>query len=169
MAVCPDRILTHPLLHSGHACDRFAYPGLVFVIGTVGSLSAFLVFELAQSLIGLIFFVLLYGMAAGSWCSTWTAAAYDVSRLKSMQTAHVVLSFTFVRGLAAAIGPLVAAALYDPEENQEKTIFGAYGFDGLILFVGACMGIVALCAPLLSYLRRKAFADANMASLQERF
>ena len=56
-----------------------------------------------------------------------------------MQTANVLLGLTILRGLASAIGPLVTAALYHPEKNQAKAIFGAFGFDGLIVFVGTCM------------------------------
>ncbi|PWN34550.1 MFS general substrate transporter, partial [Meira miltonrushii] len=123
----------------GHACDRFPYPSIIFLIGAMASSSAFLLFGLAQSLVGVIFFVLLFGMAAGSYCSIWTPAAYDISRLYNMQTANVLLGLTIPRGLASAIGPLIAAALYHPEKNQAKAIFGAFGFDGLIVFVGACM------------------------------
>jgi MFS family permease len=152
----------------GHACDRFPYPGIIFGIGAMGSLSAFLLFGLAQSLIGVIFFVLLYGMAAGSWCSVWTPAAYDISRLHNMQTANVILFLTVPRGLASAVGPLIAAKLYHPEDNTAKAIFGAFGFDGLIVFVGSCMVVLLPFALLLSYFRRKALSSADPDSLQER-
>ncbi|UZJ53659.1 hypothetical protein CBS101457_002979 [Exobasidium rhododendri] len=153
----------------GYACDRYAYPGIILVIGVIGALSALLLLGLVQSLVGLVFFVLLFGMAAGSYCSTWSAAAYDVSRLKGMQTANVILSFTFVRGLASIIGPLVAAALYHPQKTQAKVGFGALGFEGLIIFVGACMVALALCSPLLTYLRRKAFCVKFARAALRRF
>jgi MFS family permease len=152
----------------GHACDRFAYPSIIFLIGALASSSAFLLFGLAQSLVGVIFFVLLFGMAAGSYCSIWTPAAYDISRLYNMQTANVLLGLTIPRGLASAIGPLVAAALYHPEKNQAKAIFGAFGFDGLIVFVGTCMIALMPFAPLISYSKAKAFASADPNTLHER-
>lgn len=152
----------------GHACDRFPYPSIIFFIGALASSSAFLLFGLAQSLVGVIFFVLLFGMAAGSYCSIWTPAAYDISRLYNMQTANVLLGLTIPRGLASAIGPLVAAALYHPEKNQAKAIFGAFGFDGLIVFIGTCMVALMPFAPLISYSKRKAFASADPNDLQER-
>lgn len=137
----------------GHACDRFAYPSIMLVISMTGSLSAFLLFGLAHSLVGVVFFVLLFGMAAGSWCSVWTPAAYDISRLHNMQTANVLLTLTLPRGLAAAVGPLIAASLYEPERNTAKAIFGAYGFGGLVGFVGGCMGGVVVVVPVLWWVR----------------
>jgi MFS family permease len=153
----------------GHLCDRFPYPLIIFGIGTIGTLSAFLLLGLVQSLLGVVFFVLLYGMAAGSFPSIWTSSAYDVSRLKSMQTANVILSFTFVRGIAAVIGPLVAASLYDPLRNKDQAVFGAFGFDKLIIFVGTCMAILVACTPVLSLLRKKVTVIVNQSSLQEQF
>lgn len=152
----------------GHACDRFPYPSIIFLIGAIASSSAFLLFGLAQSLVGVIFFVLLFGMAAGSYCSIWTPAAYDISRLYNMQTANVLLGLTIPRGLASAIGPLIAAALYHPEKNQAQAIFGAFGFDGLIVFVGVSMFAVMPFAPLITYSKQKAFASADPNTLQER-
>ena len=149
----------------GHACDRLAYPRVMLGIAMIGSLSTFLLFGLAQSLAGTLFFVLLFGWGAGSWCATWTASAFDIARLRSMQTATVLLSFTFVRGIASLVGPLIAAALYRPEDNLKKAVFGAFGFDHLIGFVGACMLATAIFAGALEITRKVSFqkvADADL-------
>lgn len=153
----------------GYACDRFSYTRVMLLLAIVGSLSTFLLFGLAQSLGGVLAFVFLYGFAAGAWCSTWTRSATDIARLRSMQTATVVLSFCFVRGIASLVGPLIAAALYRPEENVKKAIFGAFGFDRLIEFVGACMVITAVTTGALEFTRRVSFSKADDADLQERF
>lgn len=153
----------------GYACDRYAYPPIIGMIGVIGALSAFLLFGLAQSLVGVVSFVLLYGLAAGSYCSTWSASAFDISRLKSMQTANVLLSFVFIRGVASAVGPLVAASLYNPQKNPLKQVFGAFGFENLIIFVGTCMLGLIFCWPITSNLRQKAVANANERNTREQF
>ena len=153
----------------GHACDRFAYSYIMMAIGVVGSLSAFLLFGLAQSLAGVMFFVLLYGWAVGSWCATWTPGAFDIARLRNMQTANVILSFTFVRGVASLIGPLIAASLYKPEENTHKAIFGSFGFDALIAFVGACMLAVSVFSAAIEVFRKMSFRGTDLSTLQEHF
>jgi uncharacterized membrane protein len=86
-----------------------------------------------------------------------------------MQTANVILTFTFVRGIAAVIGPLVAASLYDPQRNTTQAVFGAFGFKDLTIFVGTCMIGLVISTPLLSYLRKKVTVIVNQSSLQEQF
>ncbi len=153
----------------GHACDRFSYPAIMAMIGVVASLSSLLLFGLVQSLGGVLGFVLLFAWSTGSFCALWTPGAFDIARLRSMQTATVILSFAFVRGVASLVGPLLAAALYKPEQNQHRAIFGSFGFDALIAFVGAMMASVCFCAAGVGFFRRLSFKSKDFSELQERF
>ncbi|KAM0748404.1 MFS general substrate transporter [Meredithblackwellia eburnea MCA 4105] len=129
----------------GYACDRMPYPLVVGVIGICGSVSTFLLLGLAHNLPTVVCFTLLFGWAAGSYCATWSAACVDISKLRKVPVDSVMMSLVFVRGIAALVGPLIAAALYQPQNRMSETVFGSFGFGPLIEFVGTCMmGILVL-------------------------
>jgi hypothetical protein len=115
-----------------------------------------------------LLFTLIFGWAAGSYCATWPASATDLAKLRGIQSADVMLSFTVMRGLAAIIGPLVAAKLYRPELSDQVVTFGSFGFGGLIGFVGGCMGCVVLLGVGAEMARRMSFRGKEDDSLRER-
>ncbi|KAJ7290406.1 major facilitator superfamily domain-containing protein [Mycena rebaudengoi] len=151
----------------GYACDRFAYPLVILFIGSLGGLSTFLLLGFARNLPTVIIFTLLFGWAAGSWCATWSASCLDISRLRKIPVDSVMLSLIFVRGLAALIGPLVAAALYQPEMRASAKLFGSFGFGPLIDFVGSCMLGVAVVGSVVGLTRKKIMHGLDTTLLAE--
>ncbi|KAJ7290342.1 major facilitator superfamily domain-containing protein [Mycena rebaudengoi] len=151
----------------GYACDRFAYPLVILFIGSVGGLSTFLLLGFARNLPTVLIFTLLFGWAAGSWCATWSASCLDISRLRKIPVHSVMLSLIFVRGVAALIGPLVAAALYQPEMRASAKLFGSFGFGPLIDFVGSCMLGVAVVGSVVGLTRKKIMHGLDTTLLAE--
>jgi hypothetical protein len=113
-----------------------------------------------------LLFTLIFGWAAGSFPATWPAAATDIARLRNMQSADVMISFTIMRGIAAILGPLVAAKLYRVDLKADAAVFGGFGFAPLTIFVGVCMALVAGLAVLAEFSRRISFkgVDVNLIS-----
>ncbi|KAJ7157690.1 major facilitator superfamily domain-containing protein [Mycena crocata] len=145
----------------GYACDRFAYPLVILFIGAIGGLSTFLLLGFARSLTTVVIFTLLFGWAAGSWPATWSASCLDIARLRKIPIASVTLSMIFVRGVAALIGPLVAAALYQSDMRTNAKLFGSFGFGPLINFVGSCMLGVAVLGSVVGLTRNKIMYGFN--------
>jgi MFS family permease len=144
------------------------YTTVMLFVSTVATLSSVLLFGFAHSLAFIVAFTLLFGLAAGSWCATWGPSALDVARARNAQSANVVLSFAVVRGAAALVGPLVAAALYEPQRAGERVPFGSFGFAPLIAFVGACMlAATALVLPTEAA-RRASLRDVDVRAFRER-
>jgi hypothetical protein len=140
---------------------------VILFIGSVGGLSTFLLLGFARNLPTVIIFTLLFGWAAGSWCATWSASCLDISRLHKIPVHSVMLSLIFVRGLAALIGPLVAAALYQPEMRAHAKLFGSFGFGPLIDFVGSCMLGVAVVGSVVGLTRKKIMHGLETTLLAE--
>jgi hypothetical protein len=44
-----------------------------------------------------------------------------------------------VKGVAAVVGPLIAASLHRPQEAASKSTYSGYGFREITLFVGSMM------------------------------
>ncbi|KAJ7256898.1 major facilitator superfamily domain-containing protein [Mycena rebaudengoi] len=151
----------------GYACDRFAYPLVIFFIGFVGGLSTFLVLGFTRNLPTVLIFTLLFGWAAGSWGAVWPAACLDISRLQKIPVHSVMLSLIFVRGVAALIGPLVASALYQPEMRASAKLFGSFGFGPLIDFAGSCMLGVAVVGSVMGLTRKKIMHGLDTTLLAE--
>ncbi|KAG8689256.1 hypothetical protein FRC11_003531, partial [Ceratobasidium sp. 423] len=51
---------------------------------------------------------------------------------------------SMAKGLAAIIGPLIAAALHHPEQAAMKSTYSGYGFRDVTLFVGSMMVATAV-------------------------
>ncbi|KAJ7109554.1 major facilitator superfamily domain-containing protein [Mycena crocata] len=151
----------------GYACDRIAYPLVILGIGSIGGLSTFLLLGFARSLSTVVVFTLLFGWAAGSWCATWSASCLDIARLRKIPIDSVMLSMIFIRGVAALIGPLVAAALYQSDMSTNSKLFGSFGFGPLIDFVGSCMLGVAVLGSVLGLTRKRIMHGFDTTILSE--
>ncbi|KAJ7109562.1 major facilitator superfamily domain-containing protein [Mycena crocata] len=151
----------------GYACDRIAYPLVILGIGLIGGLSTFLLLGFARSLSTVVVFTLLFGWAAGSWCATWSASCLDIARLRKIRIDSVMLSMCFVRGVGALIGPLVAAALYQPDMSTNSKLFGSFGFGPLIDFVGSSMLGVAVLGSVLGLTRKRIMHGFDTTLLSE--
>ena len=153
---------------SGYLCDRYSYTRVILAIGATGAITSLLLFGLAKNLAMVLVFTLIFGWAAGSYCATWPASATDIARLRHLQAADVMITFTMVRGVAAIVGPLLAAKLYRPELRTERAIFGSFGFASLTIFVGVCMTVLTFVAIAIEVSRRLSFKGVDLRSLQER-
>ncbi|KAJ7099855.1 major facilitator superfamily domain-containing protein [Mycena crocata] len=151
----------------GFACDHLPYPVVILCIGSIGGLSTFLLLGFARSLLTVVIFTLLFGWAAGSWCATWSASCLDTARLRKIPVDTVMLSMIFVRGLAALIGPLVAAGLYQSDMSANAKLFGSFGFGPLIDFVGSCMLGVAVLGSVVGLTRKRIMHGFDITLLSE--
>lgn len=64
----------------------------------------------------------------------------------------------FIRGVAAVTGPLVGSALYRPSvvtKDPHAGEYGINGFNALIVFTGASMGVASLVALAAHVFRSK--------------
>jgi hypothetical protein len=79
-----------------------------------------------------------------------------------------MISYTIMRGIAAIVGPLVAAKLYRPDLKADAAVFGSFGFRSLTIFVGIMMSLVAGLAVLAEFSRRMSFKGVDVKLLGER-
>ncbi|KAG8689254.1 hypothetical protein FRC11_003529, partial [Ceratobasidium sp. 423] len=123
----------------GYACDIAPYQYVVIVSGAGAALSAYLLWGFAHSL-GLIFaFVIIFGSLSGGFASVWPAVSMDIAGSEQSIFLNVYGLLTMTKGVAAVIGPLIAAALYHPEEAAVRNTYSGYGFKDVTLFVGSMM------------------------------
>ncbi|KAG9081174.1 hypothetical protein FRC06_005752 [Ceratobasidium sp. 370] len=128
----------------GHLCDIAPYPYVIILSGTGASLSAYLLWGFAHNL-GLIFaFVVVFGSLSGGFSSIWPAACSDIVGPDHQTTVSNVFGvFGMIKGIAAVIGPIVAASLHHPHDSAVRTVYSGYGFRDVTLFVGSMMAATA--------------------------
>ncbi|CAE6337663.1 unnamed protein product [Rhizoctonia solani] len=124
----------------GHFCDIAPYPYVIMISGAGASLSAYLLWGFAHNL-GVIFaFVIVFGLMSGGFTSIWPAASADIVGPEHQATVPNVFGILGIgKGVAAIIGPVVAAALHRPHESAIRTAYSGYGFRDVTLFVGSMM------------------------------
>ncbi|CAE6452218.1 unnamed protein product [Rhizoctonia solani] len=124
----------------GHFCDVAPYPYVIIISGAGASLSAYLLWGFAHNL-GVIFaFVIVFGLMSGGFTSIWPAASADIVGPEHQATVPNVFGILGVwKGIAAVIGPIVAAALHHPDQSSIRTAYSGYGFRDVTLFVGSMM------------------------------
>ncbi|KAG9105152.1 hypothetical protein FRC07_009562, partial [Ceratobasidium sp. 392] len=140
----------------GHLCDIAPYPYVIILSGTGASLSAYLLWGFAHNL-GLIFaFVVVFGSLSGGFSSIWPAACSDVVGPDHQAIVSNVFGvFGMIKGLAAVIGPIIAAALHHPHDSAVRTVYSGYGFRDVTLFVGSMMAATAAGGVGAKYLTRR--------------
>ncbi|CAE6449617.1 unnamed protein product [Rhizoctonia solani] len=127
----------------GHACDIAPYQYVIVVSGAGAALSAYLLRGFAHSL-GLIFaFAVVFGSLSGGFASVWPAASVDIAGSEQSVFLYAYGLLTMGKGLAAIIGPLMAAALYHPEQAEVGNTYSGYGFKDVTVFVGSMMATTA--------------------------
>ncbi|CAE7198992.1 unnamed protein product [Rhizoctonia solani] len=138
----------------GHACDIAPYQYVIVISGTGAALSAYLLWGFAHSL-GLIFaFVVIFGSLSGGFASVWPAASVDIAGSEQSAFLNVYGLLTLTKGIAAVIGPLIAAALYHPEQAAVKNTYSGYGFRDVTIFVGSMMVATAAGGVATKWARR---------------
>ncbi|CUA69955.1 hypothetical protein RSOLAG22IIIB_08798 [Rhizoctonia solani] len=128
----------------GHACDVAPYQYVIVVSGAGAALSAYLLWGFAHSL-GLVFaFAIVFGSLSGGFASVWPAASADIAGSEQTVYLNAYGLLTMGKGVAAIVGPLMAAALYHPEQATVKNTYSGYGFKDVTLFVGTMMAATAV-------------------------
>ncbi|CAE6481324.1 unnamed protein product [Rhizoctonia solani] len=128
----------------GHACDVAPYQYVIVISGAGAALSAYLLWGFAHSL-GLIFaFVIVFGSLSGGFASVWPAASADIAGSEQSAFLNAYGLLTMGKGIAAIVGPLMAAALYHPEQATVKNTYSGYGFRDVTVFVGTMMVATAV-------------------------
>ncbi|CAE6425563.1 unnamed protein product, partial [Rhizoctonia solani] len=123
----------------GHVCDIAPYGYVIVASGSGAALSAYLLWGFAHNL-GLIFaFVVVFGSLSGGFCSVWPAASVEIAGSEQSSVSNIMGFFSMAKGLAAIVGPLVAAALHHPEQAATRSMYSGYGFRDVTLFVGSMM------------------------------
>ncbi|KAF8601582.1 MFS general substrate transporter [Ceratobasidium sp. AG-I] len=123
----------------GHVCDIAPYAYVMIASGTGAALSAYLLWGFAHSL-GLIFaFVVVFGSLSGGFSSVWPAACSEIAGPEQGSVSNIFGCLGMVKGGAAIVGPLIAAALHRPQEAAMKSTYSGYGFREITLFVGSMM------------------------------
>ncbi|KAF8749789.1 Major Facilitator Superfamily [Rhizoctonia solani] len=121
-----------------------------------GCLSTYLLWGYAHSL-GLIFgFVIMFGILAGGFTSTWPAACADIAGPENPEVIPNVYGFLGIaKGVAAVIGPVVAATLHRTNGPVVREAYSGYGFRDVTIFVGVMMFVTALGGVLSGILSRR--------------
>ncbi|CAE6486897.1 unnamed protein product [Rhizoctonia solani] len=124
----------------GYFCDRAPYSYAIIASGVGASLSAYLLWGFAHNL-GVIFaFVIVFGTLSGGFSSVWPAASAEIVGPEHQATVPSVFGVLGIaKGIAAVIGPVIAAALHHPHESAVRTAYSGYGFRDVTLFVGSMM------------------------------
>ncbi|CAE6530909.1 unnamed protein product [Rhizoctonia solani] len=112
---------------------------IVIVSGAGAALSAYLLWGFAHSLGLILAFVVVFGSLSGGFVSVWPAVSMDIAGSEQSVFLNVYGLLTMTKGVAAVIGPLIAAALYHPEEVTVRNTYSGYGFKDVTLFVGSMM------------------------------
>ncbi|KAG9095077.1 hypothetical protein FS749_011138 [Ceratobasidium sp. UAMH 11750] len=93
---------------------------------------------------------------SGGFSSIWPAACSDIVGPDNQTTVSNVFGvFGMVKGIAAVIGPIVAASLHHPHDSAVRTVYSGYGFRDVTLFVGSMMAATAAGGVGAKYLARK--------------
>ncbi|CAE6466088.1 unnamed protein product [Rhizoctonia solani] len=138
----------------GHACDVAPYHYVIIISGAGAALSAYLLWGFAHSL-GLIFaFVVVFGSLSGGFASVWPAASVDIAGSEQSAFLNVYGLLTMTKGIAAIIGPLIAAALYHPEQASIKNTYSGYGFRDVTIFVGTMVMATAAGGVATKWVKR---------------
>ncbi|KAG8717158.1 hypothetical protein FRC08_008105 [Ceratobasidium sp. 394] len=124
----------------GHVCDIAPYAYVMIASGAGAALSAYLLWGFAHNL-GIIFaFVVVFGSLSGGFSSVWPAACSEIAGPEqSGSVSNIFGFFGMVKGVAAIVGPLIAAALHHPQEAATRSTYSGYGFRDITLFVGGMM------------------------------
>ncbi|KAH7322169.1 major facilitator superfamily domain-containing protein [Rhizoctonia solani] len=128
----------------GHVCDIAPYGYVIVASGAGAALSAYLLWGFAHNL-GLIFaFAVIFGSLSGGFCSVWPAASVEIAGSEQSSVSNIMGFLSMAKGLAAIIGPLVAALLHHPEQAAMRSTYSGYGFRDVTLFVGSMMVATAV-------------------------
>jgi hypothetical protein len=154
---CILKICTVGQIIFGHVCDIAPYAYVVIASGSGAALSAYLLWGFAHSLGPIFAFVVVFGslvcktphkvpsikltdqFQSGGFGSVWPAASVEIAGPEQSSVSSIFGFFSMTKGVAAVIGPLIAAALHHPEQAAMRSTYSGYGFRDVTLFVGSMM------------------------------
>lgn len=132
----------------GKLSDKTNVYFLIVISSLVASISVFTLWGLAQSLVQLIFFALVYGCFASGFISLWAGMGSAFGE----ENAQMIFSIlSFCRGMANIVsGPISSSLLRSlPEHGSSHGhVYGNRKYKGVILFVGICLACSALLGAL---------------------
>ncbi|GAA6046550.1 hypothetical protein NBRC10513_001456 [Rhodotorula toruloides] len=103
----------------------------------------------STSLVPLLVFSIVMGLASGGWTSMYSAIINSVVRDDPSLASHLFSTLSFTRGLGAVLcAPISSALISHPFAGASKhTAYGAANgrFGGIVLFAGLAMGMAAGC------------------------
>jgi MFS family permease len=134
----------------GQLSDSVNMHALVILSSLVASISVLALWDLAQSLVQLIFFALVFGGFASGFISLWAGMGKAFGE-ESAQMIYSILSFS--RGVAnIASGPISSSLLRALPEHRSghhnRHAYGNHKYAWVVLFVGICMACSALLGAL---------------------
>ncbi|KAF8901161.1 major facilitator superfamily domain-containing protein [Gymnopilus junonius] len=134
----------------GRICDSYPYPYVILASGVGSSLAALLLWGFASSLGWVFAFAAVFGGLSGGFPGVWPAAASEIGGPLNHITSLAFGCFAVVKGIAAIIGPIIAASLHD-RSNHAKSVYGGFGFRNVEIFVGVMAAATSVGAVVLSF------------------
>ena len=132
----------------GKLSDKTNVYALIFLSSLVASISVFTLWGLAQSLVQLIFFALVFSGSASGFIALWASMGSAFGE----EDAQMIFSIlSFCRGLGNIVsGPISSSLLRSlPEDgSSHRFVYGNRKYKGVILFVGICLACSALLGAL---------------------
>ncbi|KEP48260.1 MFS monocarboxylate transporter [Rhizoctonia solani 123E] len=140
----------------GQLCDIVPYQYIIIASGFGSCLAAFLLWGFAHNLGLILGFVILFGITAGGFTSVWPAACADIAGPENPESIPNVYGFLGItKGVAAVIGPVVAACLHRLQDSAIRETYSGYGFRDVTIFVGAMMFVTTLGGVFTRLLSRR--------------
>ncbi|KDR67204.1 hypothetical protein GALMADRAFT_232213 [Galerina marginata CBS 339.88] len=134
----------------GRICDSYPYPYVILASGVGSSLAALLLWGFASSLGWVFGFAAVFGGLSGGFPGVWPAAASEIGGSLNHITSLAFGCFAVVKGIAAIVGPIIAASLHD-RSNHAKTVYGGFGFRNVEIFVGSMAAATSVGAIVLLF------------------
>lgn len=135
----------------GQLSDSVNVNALIVLSSLVASISVLTLWGLAQSLVSLVFFALVFGGFSSGFISLWAGMGSTFGE-ESAQMIFSILSFC--RGVCNIVsGPISSSLLrglpeYGSGHNHHRHAYGNRKYAWVILFVGICMACSALLGAL---------------------
>ncbi|KAI0788869.1 major facilitator superfamily domain-containing protein [Abortiporus biennis] len=143
----------------GWLSDRFPYPWIMVAIGVISSLSSFLLWGFAETLAEVFIFSILFGILGGGFPSVAFRVAVDSAGPTNPEQSPMALAgFTFVKGVAAIIGPIVSGILLQAGNSKTFGVtgsasYGKFGFGPVEIFVGSCAAATSISSLVVAATR----------------
>ncbi|KAI0788868.1 major facilitator superfamily domain-containing protein [Abortiporus biennis] len=142
----------------GWLSDRFPYPWIMFSIAAISSISAFLLWGFAETLIQVFIFSALFGGLSGGFPALGFSVAVDSAGSNPEQASMAFTAFTFIKGAAAVIGPIVSGILLEAGHSNTlgmvgSATYGKSGFGPVEIFVGSCAAATSISSLVVAATR----------------